>query len=239
MAITSYLLIDQLNLKEQMMRYKLSIYGVVSILFFSLAHAQDWRESPLTSTTSDHWRSLPYTGTTSEQWRNSSLSSKYSESKLRWNKDKWQKSPSYWRNKPYVERPVSSDRWQNRWDKRKWRYSPLNWRHSGLRYKNTMEKYEGSSDYRQIKIWVPADTKEEKNLILDEKKEYVKPQIETINNETNKGSENASTNAGHTEDYFMLINSKGSFKSEKSVQVRFHVAPGGLMKIYSSESEVY
>lgn len=224
-----------------MMKHKLSIIGlIITVLFFSFAHAQDWRKSPLTSTTSDYWRSLPYTGATSDQWRYSGLSFKYSESKLRWNKDKWYKSRSYWRNSPnqwkkekWAKSPTYWRASPNHWDKTKWRYSPLNWRYSELRYENTMEKYEGGSDNRQIYKLVPIDTVEENSLITKEKKEYVKPQIETIH----KGSVNTFSSTEDAEDYFVLINSKGSFRLDKSVQVRSHMAPGGLMKIYSSKSE--
>jgi hypothetical protein len=243
--LPSYLLIDLLNAKEQMMSFKLSKCGlIITVLFFSSAHAQDWRKSPITSTTSDHWRGLPYTGTNSDQWRYSGLSAKYSESKLRWNKDKWQKSRSYWRNSPnrwkkdkWTKSPTYWRTSPNHWNKRKWRYSPLNWRYSELSYKNTMKKYEGGSDYRQIIKLVPMDTKEENSHITIEKKEYVKPQIETINKEIKKGSENTSSNTGYAEDYFVLINSKGSFRLDKNVQINSHMAPGGLMKIYSSPPE--
>lgn len=49
-----------------------------------------------------------------------------------------------------------------------------------------MEKYEDVSDYRKIYRLVPIDTVEENSLITKERKEYVKPQIKTVDGEINK-----------------------------------------------------
>ena len=102
-------------------------------------YAQDWRRSPLTSTTSNYWRTLPYTEKTSDAWRSSPLSAKQWEAKLRWNKNRWQNSSMNWRSRPDIKRTLDSSNWKNRWDKKKWRNNPLNWRNSELRYKNTIK----------------------------------------------------------------------------------------------------
>jgi len=121
-----------------------------------------------------------YTTKTSDSWSGSPLSTRQWESKLRWNRGKWQKSPSYWRNNPYVERPISSDKWQNRWDKRKWRYSPLNWRNSDLRYKNNIKRYESELVIQEVRESVPSEVESEKASVPEKKREYAKAQIETI-----------------------------------------------------------
>ena len=209
-------------------------------LICTTAYAQDWkdnwRNSPLTTKNSNEWRNKPYTGMPSDTWRNSPLSARQSESKLRWNKGKWQKSSMNWRNSSYVARPVDSSRWQNRWDKRKWRYSPLNWRNSELRYKNTIKKYEGGSVLQEVKEWVPADREANKAPILGEKREYVKPHVETIGEEVETISEEAPHNLGHTENYFIVYSGKNSSRIEKNVKKSIHLAPGGLIEIYSSNA---
>jgi hypothetical protein len=218
---------------------------IIALSFLALvcssAYAQDWkdywRKSPLISKTSNEWRNKPYTTKTSDSWRNSPLSARQSQSKLRWNTGKWQKSPSYWRNNPYIKRPVASDRWQNRWDKRKWRYSPLNWRNSELRYKNTVKKYEGGTVIQEVREWEPSDMEADKETIPKEKKEYAKTQIETITEEVETISEKAPNNLGHTDNYFTVISGKQPFRIEKNVHKTTHIAPGGLMEIYSSKTE--
>jgi hypothetical protein len=210
-------------------------------LICTSAFAQDWkdnwRNSPLTTKTSNEWRNRPNTTKTSDSWRNSPLSARQFESKLRWNKSKWQKSPSYWRNNPYAERPVTSDRWQNRWDKRKWRYSPLNWRYSGLRYKNTMSRYESEPNVREVRTLVVSDEKSEEATVFEEKKEYAKAQIETVTEGTETISEEAPDNLGHTDNYFTIISGTQTYRIEKNVKKTVHMAPGGLMEIYSSKAE--
>lgn len=175
-----------------------------------------------------------------DNWINSPLSARPYESKLRWNKDKWQKSPTYRRNSPYIKsikRPVASDRWQNRWDKRRMGYSPLNWRSSELRNKNTNKRYERESVIQEVRVWVLSDGESEKASISEEKKEYVKPQIETISEEVKTISENAPQNLGHTEDYFIVYGGESIVRLQKNVQKSIHMTPGGLMEIYSSKDE--
>ncbi len=172
-----------------------------------------------------------------DNWINSPLSARQSESKLRWNKDKWQKSPTYWRNSPYIKKPIDSGRWQNRWDKRKWSYSPINWRNSELRYKNTIKRYERESVIQEVRVWVPSDGESEKASISEEKKEYVKPQIETIGEEVKTISENAPQNLGHTEDYFIVYGGESIVRIQKNVQKSIHMARGGVIEIYSSKDE--
>jgi len=175
-----------------------------------------------------------------DNWINSPLSARQSESKLRWNKDKWQKSPTYRRNSPYIKsikRPVASDRWKNRWDKRKWSYSPLNWRNSELRYKNTNKRYERESVIQEVRVWVLSDEESEKASVPEEKKEYVKPQIETISEEVKTISENAPQNLVHTEDYFIVYGGEKPFRIEKNVQKSIHMARGGVIEIFSSKEE--
>ena len=218
---------------------------IIALSFVALictsANAQgwkdDWRNSPLISKNSNEWRQKPYTGMPSDTWRNSPLSARQSQSKLRWNKDKWQKSPSYWRNSPYIKKPIDSSKWQNRWNKRKWRYSPLNWRYSELGYKNTNRRYESESVIQEVRVWVLSDGESEKASISEEKKEYVKPQIETISEEVKTISENAPQNLGHTEDYFIVYGGESIVRLQKNVQKSIHMTPGGLMEIYSSKDE--
>ena len=210
-------------------------------LICTSTYAQDWkdnwRNSPLTTKTSNERRHKPYTTKTSNIWRNYPLSARQSESKLRWNMSKWQKSPTYWKNKPYMERPVASDRWQNRWDKIKWRYSPLNWRFSELEYKNTIKKYEGETVIQEVRELLPSEVESEKAPIPEKKKEYAKAHIETITEEAETISEEASNNSGHTDNYFTVISGTQTYRIEKNVQKTVHMAPGGLMEIYSSETE--
>jgi hypothetical protein len=196
-----------------------------------------WRDSPLTSKTSNGWRKKPYVTTTTDNWRNFPQSARQSQSKLRWNKGKWQKSPTNWRNRPDVKKTVDSNSWQNRWNKKKWRDSPLNWRTSGLRYKKTFEKSEGRTVSPKVKEWLPADMEMDKEPITEEKKEYANPQVETVDEGFEKESEKASQNLGNGESYFMVYSGKDSFKIEKNVQKYVHSVPGGLIEIYSSSSE--
>ena len=211
-------------------------------LICTSAYAQSWgtywRNSPLTIKTSNEWRNKPYTTKTSDSWRNSPLSAKQAESKLRWSRSKWQNSPSYWRNKPYIERPVASDQWQNRWNKRKWRYSPLNWRYSELGYKNTIRRYESEPIVREVRVVVVSDEKSEKATAPERKKEYVKAQVEKIAEEAKTDSKKASDSLGHTENYFTVISGKQTFRIEKNVQKTAHMAHGGLMEIYSSKAGI-
>jgi hypothetical protein len=218
---------------------KKTILALSSLAFIcTSAYAQDWkdnwRNSPLTTKNSNEWRKKPYISKTSDRWRSSPLNARQSESKLRWNKDKWQKSSMNWRNSSYIKRPVDSNKWKNRWDKRKWRYSPLNWRYSELRYKNTIKKYEGGTILIEVKEWVPSDREPDKAPISEEKKEFVKPQIEIIDEKVETISEEASQNLGNAENYFIVYSGKNFFKIKKNAQKYVHLAPGGLIEIYSS-----
>jgi hypothetical protein len=209
-------------------------------LICTSAYAQDWkddwRNSPLTTKNSNEWRKKPYVSKTSDRWRSSPLSARQSESKLRWNKIKWQKSPTYWRNSAYIKKPLSSRSWNNRWDKRQWRYSPLNWRNSQLRYKNTIKKYTSSSVSREVKKWVISDREENDGFIPEEQKAYVNPQIETISGETETMTKEAIQEEGHTDNYFIVYSGKHLFRVEKNLQKSIHLAPGGLIEIYSSSA---
>jgi len=201
------------------MRFRLTFLGLfITILTFTSVYAQDWRKSPLTSTTSNYWRTLPYTAKTSNAWRSSPLSAKQWESKLRWNKNRWQNSSMNWRNRPDIKRTLDSSSWKNRWDKRKWRNNPLNWRNSELRYKNTIKKYESASVYRKVKVWVVSDIESVKTPVSEEKKEYLKPQIETLGEEEENFSEEATDNLEQVANYFVLYSSEGSFRIPKNVQ---------------------
>jgi hypothetical protein len=210
-------------------------------LICTSVYAQDWkgswRKSPLTSQNSNEWRNKPYTTTTIDNWRSSPLSARQSQSKLRWNRGKWQKSSIYWRNNPYIKRPISSDKWQNRWDKRKWRYSPVNWRYSDLRYKNTIRRYESEPVVREVRVLVLLDGKSEKVSVPERKKEYAKAQVETITEETETDSKKAPDNLGDTDNFFTVTSGKQTFRIEKNAQKTVHMALGGLMEIYSSKPE--
>jgi hypothetical protein len=216
------------------------IFSSLLALICTSAYAQswkdNWRKSPLTSKNSNEWRNRPYTTKTSDSWKNSPFSARQSESQLRWNRSKWQKSPSYWRNKPYIKRPITADKWQNRWDKRRWRYSPLNWRYSGLRYKNTMSRYESEPNVREVRVLIVSDEKSEEASASEEKKEYTKAQIEKITDESETDFKKAPDSLGHTENYFTVIGGKQTFKIEKNVQKTAHMAQGGLVEIYSSKA---
>jgi hypothetical protein len=190
-------------------------------LAFTSVYAQDWRKSPLTSTTSNYWRTLPYTAKTSNAWRSSPLSAKQWESKLRWNKKRWKNSSMNWRNRPDIKRNLDSSSWKNRWDKRKWRNNPLNWISSDLRYKNTIKKFEIASVSRKVKIWVVSDIELNKTYISEEKKEYLKPQIETLVEEKEIFSEEAADNSKQPGNYFFLYCSEGYFRILKNFQNKY------------------
>jgi hypothetical protein len=122
-----------------------------------------WRDSPLTSKTSNEWRKKPYVSKTTDSWRNLPQSARQSQSKLRWNKDEWQ---------------------------------------------------------------------------TEEKKEYVKPQMETIDESVETNSEKASQNLGNAENHFVVYSGKNSFKIDKNAKKHVHSAPGGLIEIYSSSAPI-
>ena len=54
------------------------------IILGAHAYADDWRDSPLTSKTSDYWRKSPLSSKPSNHWIDSPLNSK--DSRLRWDK---------------------------------------------------------------------------------------------------------------------------------------------------------
>ena len=215
----------------------LSALSLICTSAYAQGWKDGWRNSPLTSKTSNEWRHKPYTTKPSDSWRSSPYSARQSESKLRWNKGKWQNSPSYWRNNPYVERPIASDKWQNRWDKRKWRYSPLNWRNSELRYKNVIRRYESESVIQEVREWVPSDVESEKESVPEKKKEYAKAQIETVADEAETVSNKAPYKSGHTDNYFTVISGEQTYRIEKNFQKTVHMVQGGLVEIYSSNTE--
>jgi len=170
-------------------------------------------------------------------WRRSQLSANQSESKLGWNRGKWHKSPSYWRNKPYVGRPMASDGWQNRWSKRKWGYSSLNWSYFDLEYDNTVKKYEVRIVIQEVRELVPSEMESEKVSVRREKKEYAKAHIETIPDEAETDSEKAPDDLGHTDNHITVISGNQTFRIEKNVQKTVHMVPGKLTEIYSSKAE--
>jgi hypothetical protein len=168
-----------------------AIIGLISLVFsFASAYAQDWRNSPLKSKTSNEWRNKSYTNKTSDSWRNSSLNSK--NSRLRWNKNKWQNSKMYWRNSETTWNKKSwqdsSTYWRNspnKWDKKQWRDNPLNWRNSDLEWKNSRKRLERRSAKQEIKEWGSPKTQEppdntEETKKAPEAEEDLKLQIEII-----------------------------------------------------------
>jgi len=106
-----------------------------------------------------------------------------------------------------------------------------------LGYKNTIRKYESESVIQEVREWVPSDVESEKASVPEEKNEYAKAQIETITEEAETISEKAPNNLGHTDNYFTVISGKQTFRLEKNVHKTIHMAPGGLMEIYSTKAE--
>lgn len=219
---------------------KSAIIALSSLTFFcTSAYAQDWkdnwRNSPLITKNSNEWRKKPYVSKTSDKWRNSPLSARQSESKLQWDKRKWQKSPTYWRkNSAYLKKPLSPKSWNNRWDKRQWRYSPLNWRSSQLRYKNTIKKYTSRSVTGEVKEWVISGREAIDASIPEEQKAYANFQIATISGNAETITKEAFQDEGHSDNYFIVYSGKHLFRVEKNLQKRIHLAPGGLIEIYRS-----
>jgi hypothetical protein len=103
--------INYLESKERKNDKKSAIIMVSSFLALicTSAYAQDWkdnwRKSPLASKNSNEWRNKPYKTTTTDNWRNSPFSAKQSQSQLRWNRGKWQKSPSFGEISPTSKDP--------------------------------------------------------------------------------------------------------------------------------------
>jgi len=119
----------------------------------------------------------------------------------------------------------------------KWRYSLINWKYPQLRYKNTIKRYESEPIVREVRVFVLSDEKSENASFPEEKTQYEKAQIETINGKAEIISEKAPNNLGHNGNYFTVISGKQTFGLEKNVQKTIHMAPGGLIEIYSSGSE--
>lgn len=104
-------------------------------------------------------------------------------------------------------------------------------------YKNTTRNYESEPIVREVKVLVLSDEKSERATVPERKKEYAKAQIETITDEAETISEKAPYNSGNTDNYFTIISGKQTFRIEKNVQKTVHMAQGGSMEVYSSESE--
>ncbi len=100
-----------------------------------------------------------------------------------------------------------------------------------------MSRYESEPNVREVRVLIVSDEKSEEATVSEEKKEYVKAQVETIAEEAKTDSQKASDSLGHTENYFTVISGKQTFKIEKNVQKTAHMAHGGLMEIYSSKAE--
>ena len=99
-----------------------------------------------------------------------------------------------------------------------------------------MSKYESEPIVREARVLVVSDEKSEEATASEEKKEYVKAQVETIAEESETTSQKAPDSSGHTENYFTVISGKQTFRIEKNVQKTAHMAQGGLMEIYSSKA---
>jgi hypothetical protein len=181
------------------MIYKSTIVAMICLALISTStYAEEvrkrdwkdkWRNIPNASKTSNEWRKKPYVGKASDNWRNSPLSTKQSQSKLRWDKGGYEKSSMNWRNNPYVIKPIDSGSWQNRWDKKKWRDNPLNWRNSDLEWKKSRKNIERGVTTRKIKEWGSTKVQEfasdaEKTVEEPEEKD-LKPQMEIISLDRN------------------------------------------------------
>ena len=197
---------------------KYALIGMISsFLIVTSVYAQDWRNSPLKSKTSNEWRKKPYTSKTSDSWRKSKLNS--NDSKLRWNKNKWQKSKMYWRNsgttwnkKNWQDRPANWRNFPNIWNKEKWRNNPLNWRNSDIEWKNNRKRYERGSTQQEIKEWEspkiqesPSDIKETKKKLSA--KEDLKPQMEIVvqDDSISEGSVTETTIHSSIKDYSIVV----------------------------------
>jgi hypothetical protein len=237
------------NLRGKTMVHKYAIIGLISsVLIFPSAHAQDWRNSPLKSKTSNEWRKKPYTTGTSDKWRKSGLHS--NDSQLRWNKSKWEKSKIYWRNsstrwnkKNWEDSPLNWRNSPNRWNKENWRYNPLNWRNSDLEWKNNRKRYESGSAKQDIKEWgspetqtLPSDTEEKKEEAKTE--EDLKPQIEIITADENISEGSITATAKHfsaKDNSIVMYSSKGVELIEQSELITKKYDDGTIV-IYGSNS---
>jgi hypothetical protein len=212
-------------------------------LIFTSAHALDlkdgWSIGPLTTKNSNEWRKRPYISKISDSWRNSPLSARQFESKLRWDRDSWQKSPINWMNSSYKGKLIDSSKWQNRWDKRNWNYGPLNWRNSELRYKNTIRKYGGGLVLQEIKEWIPSDRETTKMFVAEKNNEHPKPQIETMREALGVISEKATHNLSQTKNYLIVYDGKNSLRINMNLKKYILSAHAGQIEVYSSGARDY
>ena len=228
---------------------KYAIIGLISsVLIFTWAHAQDWRNSSLKSKAANDWRKKPYTTGTSDNWRKSGL--RLNDSQLRWNKNKWGKSKIYWRNsstrwnkKKWEGSPLNWRNSPNRWNKEKWRHNPLNWRNADLEWKNSRKRYESGSTKQDIKKWgspqvqtPPNDTEEKKEEAKTE--EDLKPQIVTITADENssEGSITETTKHLSSKDNSIVIYSSEGVKLLKQSEPITKKYDDGTTVIYGSNS---
>ncbi|MDB4442513.1 hypothetical protein N9219_03735 [bacterium] len=189
------------------MKSKLSICGLITLLifFFSYSYAQDWSRTPRVSDTSNHWRKTPKI-------------SKYPGSKFGWQKDRGHRRSRSWKHKP------------RHWKKRIWIFNPVYGRYSGF----DNYRYDYGSVQQQVIKWVPSANSEKREPLPEEKKEFTKPQIETVSKELIEAAESADVRFQHNSDGITIIGSEGSFRIDKNVPVRPLITPGGSIKIYSS-----
>lgn len=189
------------------MKSKLSICGLISLLifFFSYSSAQDWSRIPRKSGTYYHWRKTPKI-------------SKYPGSKFGWQKDRGHRRSRSWKHKP------------KNWKNRIWIYNPVYRRYSGF----GNYRYDYGSVQQQVIKWVPSANSEKRESLPEKKKEFTKPQIETVSEELIETAESADASFQHNSDGITIIGSEGSFRVDKNVPVRPLITPGGSIKIYSS-----
>ena len=81
---------------------------------------------------------------------------------------------------------------------------------------------------------MPSANYEKREPLPEEKKEFTKPQIETVSEELIEAAESADVRFQHNSDRITIIGSEGSFRIDKNVSVRPLITPGGSIKIYSS-----
>ena len=196
-----------LYFKGKVMNFKLSICGLIAIFFFfSHSYAQDWSRIPRASDTSNYWRKTPQI-------------SKYPGSKFRWQKDRRHKRLRSWNHK------------SKHWNKRTRIYNPIYWRYSGL----GSQRLESESVQKQIIELVPAESYNNKEPLPLGKKEFTKPQIETVSEEAMATAESTDQSFQQESDGINIIGSEGSFRIDKHVQVKSLKAPVGSIQIYSSD----
>jgi hypothetical protein len=82
---------------------------------------------------------------------------------------------------------------------------------------------------------VPAESYDSKEPLPEKKKEFTKPQIETVSEEAIAPAESIDQSFQQESNGITIIGSEGSFRMEKDVQVKHLVTQGGSIKIYSSD----